>query len=251
VIYHESHDEAGNAPGSGRTIAVAVHRAPLVDETRRFAEARVRFAAGMTLLAPGTPMFFMGEEVGASLDYRYDDFTAGRETREDYMALRAGAGAQLFAFYADVIRLRLAHAALRSRNIDVVEVHDANRVIAFRRWAVRLPIREPSHRRRPMARGVQLRRAWLWRRRCAEPRADRGEQRDHRGGARQLRGRPATNLSRLRTGANMSKSVLVILSEYGFWGEELIGPLESFDNAGYEVRFATPRGQRRPGWTVR
>jgi putative intracellular protease/amidase len=42
----------------------------------------------------------------------------------------------------------------------------------------------------------------------------------------------------------MSKSVLVILSEYGFWGEELIGPLESFDNAGYEVRFATPRGQR-------
>jgi 1,4-alpha-glucan branching enzyme len=135
VIYHESHDEAGNAPGSGRTIAVAVHRAPLVDETRRFAEARVRFAAGMTLLAPGTPMFFMGEEVGASLDYRYDDFTAGRETREDYMALRAGAGAQLFAFYADVIRLRLAHAALRSRNIDVVEVHDANRVIAFRRWA--------------------------------------------------------------------------------------------------------------------
>ena len=42
----------------------------------------------------------------------------------------------------------------------------------------------------------------------------------------------------------MSKKILVILSEYGFWGEELIGPLETFDAAGYEVDFATPKGQR-------
>jgi len=40
------------------------------------------------------------------------------------------------------------------------------------------------------------------------------------------------------------KKVLIVLSEYGFWGEELIGPLETFDAAGYEVDFATPKGKR-------
>jgi putative intracellular protease/amidase len=42
----------------------------------------------------------------------------------------------------------------------------------------------------------------------------------------------------------MSKKILIILSEFGFWGEELIGPLEMFDAAGYEVTFATPKGRR-------
>ena len=45
---------------------------------------------------------------------------------------------------------------------------------------------------------------------------------------------------------NKKKKVLIILSEHGFWGEELIGPMESFDKAGYEVKFATPKG-KRPG----
>ena len=40
------------------------------------------------------------------------------------------------------------------------------------------------------------------------------------------------------------KKVLIILSEWGYWGEELIGPLETFDKAGYEVTFATPKGKR-------
>ena len=31
----------------------------------------------------------------------------------------------------------------------------------------------------------------------------------------------------------MSKRVLFILSEYGYWGEELIGPLEMLEQAGY------------------
>ena len=42
----------------------------------------------------------------------------------------------------------------------------------------------------------------------------------------------------------MSKKILIILSEFGFWGEELIGPLDMFDSAGYEVTFATPKGRR-------
>ena len=30
----------------------------------------------------------------------------------------------------------------------------------------------------------------------------------------------------------MSKRILMILSEWGYWGEELIGPLETFDEQG-------------------
>lgn len=42
----------------------------------------------------------------------------------------------------------------------------------------------------------------------------------------------------------MSRRILMILSEYGYWGEELLGPLEEFDKAGYEVDFATATGRR-------
>jgi len=42
----------------------------------------------------------------------------------------------------------------------------------------------------------------------------------------------------------VSKRILIVLSEWGYWGEELVGPLETFDAAGYEVDFATPTGKR-------
>jgi len=42
----------------------------------------------------------------------------------------------------------------------------------------------------------------------------------------------------------MSKEVLVVLSEWGFWGEELVGPLEVLDKAGYKATFMTPTGKR-------
>ncbi|TDQ46891.1 type 1 glutamine amidotransferase domain-containing protein [Actinorugispora endophytica] len=42
----------------------------------------------------------------------------------------------------------------------------------------------------------------------------------------------------------MSKRVLIVLSEYGYWGEELVGPLSAFDERGYDVTFATPTGRR-------
>jgi putative intracellular protease/amidase len=42
----------------------------------------------------------------------------------------------------------------------------------------------------------------------------------------------------------MTRSILVVLSEYGYWGEELVGPVEAFDAAGYEITFATPTGKR-------
>jgi putative intracellular protease/amidase len=40
------------------------------------------------------------------------------------------------------------------------------------------------------------------------------------------------------------KKILMVVSEWGFWGEELIGPLEVFDQHGYEVEFCTPTGRR-------
>jgi putative intracellular protease/amidase len=42
----------------------------------------------------------------------------------------------------------------------------------------------------------------------------------------------------------VSKKVLIVLSEFGFWGEELVGPLEVLDAAGYESVFLTPKGRR-------
>lgn len=138
VIYSESHDEAGNAyyyvgdqkVSSARTIEVAVN-GDLNDQTRPWAEARCRVTFGLTVLTPGTPMFFMGEEVGAKEPYRYNDWL---QHREDILHLREGSGAHLFAFYRDAIRLRRREKAVMSPNADIVHVHDANRVIAFRRW---------------------------------------------------------------------------------------------------------------------
>ncbi|WP_336209438.1 type 1 glutamine amidotransferase domain-containing protein [Nonomuraea sp. LPB2021202275-12-8] len=42
----------------------------------------------------------------------------------------------------------------------------------------------------------------------------------------------------------MSKRILILLSEHGYWGEELVGPLGVFDERGYTSVFATPRGRR-------
>lgn len=138
VIYHESHDEAGNSyyqengqdVHSARTIVVAVNGAELTGETRRWAEARTRVVAGITLMAPGTPMFFMGEEVGAWEPYRYADFL---NHRQDFEALRQGVGANLFRFYSSALRLRAARSSVRTRDIEIVHVHDANRIVAFLR----------------------------------------------------------------------------------------------------------------------
>ena len=45
----------------------------------------------------------------------------------------------------------------------------------------------------------------------------------------------------------MSKRILMILSEWGYWGEELIGPLETFDEAGLRgrLRHADRQARRR------
>ena len=41
-----------------------------------------------------------------------------------------------------------------------------------------------------------------------------------------------------------NKKVIVTLSNYGYWGEELVAPLEAMEAAGYEVTFATQTGEK-------
>jgi 1,4-alpha-glucan branching enzyme len=131
VVYNESHDEAGNGRFTKRTIVTAVNEAPLLAETRRYAEARCRFALGMTMLSAGTPMFLFGEEIGAQIDFLYGKVV---ENKEDLVTIRATHGKQLFTFYSDLVHLRLNKSGLRSHHIDILHVHNPNRMLAFRRW---------------------------------------------------------------------------------------------------------------------
>lgn len=131
VVFHESHDEAGNAGGTARTIVVAVNGAPLVGSTRAWAEARSRVCCGLSLLSAGTPMFFMGEEIGAQKRYTYDNFVAARE---DITGERAGNGQALFRFYQDLITLSRRLRSIRTQNIDILHESNVNRVLAFKRW---------------------------------------------------------------------------------------------------------------------
>jgi len=41
-----------------------------------------------------------------------------------------------------------------------------------------------------------------------------------------------------------NKRVLAVLSEYGYWGIELVGPLNILENAGYKIDFMTPNGKQ-------
>ena len=130
IVYHENHDEAGNEAATGRTIGTAVNGAELVGDTRRYAEARSRLVFGVSALSGGTPMFLMGEEIGAAKPFRYNDFFLNKE---DLIGGRTGTGQYLFRFYQDLIHLVTTKPAARSRFIDVIYHHNDNRVIAFTR----------------------------------------------------------------------------------------------------------------------
>src|SRR5882762_4458814 len=62
-------------------------------------------------------------------------------------------------------------------------------------------------------------------------------------GADAVTGRVEKTLGRI-VGVTMSKKILTILSEYGYWGEELLGPVVAADEQGYQTVFATPTGGR-------
>lgn len=43
-----------------------------------------------------------------------------------------------------------------------------------------------------------------------------------------------------------TKRILAVMSEFGYWGIELVGPLRKLEAAGYRFDFATPKGGRAP-----
>lgn len=129
IVYHESHDEAGNAAGTERTVRTAAGGASPADI---YANARALVVAGISLFSAGTPMFLFGEEVGVDAPFLYGEIL---EHRVDLQSLRLGRGCDMFATYANWIRLRRAHGGLRSRHLCVVHAHDENRIIAWCRWA--------------------------------------------------------------------------------------------------------------------
>ena len=140
VVYHESHDEAGNDHDDKRNIwtdrtmvtAIKGESGTLNDATRPWAEARSRLCSGLSLLSAGTPMFFMGEEIGAQKRFMYDGFL---DSREDILGERTNSGKALFRFYQDLLTLRHRLRPFHSHNIDILHQSNENRVIAFKRWS--------------------------------------------------------------------------------------------------------------------
>ena len=138
VVYHESHDEAGNDRdkdkniSTERTMVTAIGEAALDDTRRPWAEARSRVASGLSMLSAGTPMFFMGEEIGAQKSFRYDNFL---DSREDIVGERMNSGKAIFRFYQDLLTLRHRMRPLHSHNIDILHESNSDRVIAFKRWS--------------------------------------------------------------------------------------------------------------------
>jgi 1,4-alpha-glucan branching enzyme len=128
VVYGESHDEAGNAKETARTIVTAANGAPLLGETRRFAEARCRFAFAMAVLSAGTPMLLSGDEIAATKMMKYNDPIGAKE---DLFGERVAAGAKLFACYSDLIKFRLRNSAVRSRNLTGIQTSNDDRTISF------------------------------------------------------------------------------------------------------------------------
>ena len=130
VVYHEDHDDAGNARNTARTMQTAINFASLEGITRVYAEARCRCVFGLSMLSAGTPLFLMGEEIASASPLPYDKFL---EFRDDFPAERAGSGHFMFKFYQDVIRLRKTHPGFRSHSIDIIHTHNSYRIIAFLR----------------------------------------------------------------------------------------------------------------------
>lgn len=132
VVYVSSHDEVGNAHGTRRTLVAAVDGAPLVGETRAWAERRAGVAAALTVLSAGAPMLFMGEEVGAAREVHFDRVFEGRE---DIVGMATGSGATLFRWWKTLIGLRRRSACLRQAPVEILGASDLDRTLVFRRSA--------------------------------------------------------------------------------------------------------------------
>lgn len=64
------------------------------------------------------------------------------------------------------------------------------------------------------------------------------------------RPRPVKTPAKVKAPTEGKRRVLVVLSEFGYWGEELVGPVHEYDKAGFHVDFCSPTGHRPPAIAV-
>ncbi|NPV00231.1 MAG: hypothetical protein HPY53_02505 [Brevinematales bacterium] len=122
VIYVSSHDEVGN--GKSRPPSAIDSANP----GSWFAKKRSTLGAAVLFTAPGIPMIFQGEEFlqpGWFDNSVYNNFM-------NWNLVTQNAG--IVQMYKDLITLRKNYGALRSNNITVFHVDNANKLIAFHRW---------------------------------------------------------------------------------------------------------------------
>ena len=131
VVFHESHDEAGNAGGTARTIVTAVNGAPLSGR-RASRPRRVLACASACPCSRRERRCSSWARRSARRSLHVRQFSANRE---DILGASGTATARLFRFYQDLITLSRRLRSIRSHNIDILHQSNANRVIAFKRWS--------------------------------------------------------------------------------------------------------------------
>jgi 1,4-alpha-glucan branching enzyme len=121
VRYVESHDEAGNSS----RLAVAIDGG---DPYSVWAKGRSKLAQGLTLLAPGLPMFLQGGEWLESIP-----FGSGWGNRIDWS--KAVSRAPLVQFFHDLICVRKDNCGFRAdAGYEVHHLDEGGNVLAFHRW---------------------------------------------------------------------------------------------------------------------
>jgi 1,4-alpha-glucan branching enzyme len=118
LLFLEDHDTVGN--GGARLPVKIDSAAPESFDARR----RDMLGAVMLLTAPGVPMLFQGEEFLA---------TQGFVDPPPPLAAPTVHGAQIRAFYKDMIALRRSVPGLATAGIDVFHRNDPAKVIAYQR----------------------------------------------------------------------------------------------------------------------
>ena len=139
VLYAHSHDEVGNSGqwlsrGAAHTKADSGALAPLP-------RAKARTGAALTLLGPGIPMLWQGEEFLANNDFKHGltgtwgqptDWLEGTEEQKSTEVAQARQGHH--RVFKDLVALRRSSDAfLPGAPISRVMTHNADQVLGFRR----------------------------------------------------------------------------------------------------------------------
>jgi 1,4-alpha-glucan branching enzyme len=121
VIYLESHDQA------------KYERVPVMVDpgqpTGWFARKKSMLGFAVVLTTPGIPMFFQGAEL---LDIR--PFNPGEPNPTMMDVLIPTKYPNLFQFYGDMVRLRIARPGLCGSGLNVFEANATTKVLAYHRW---------------------------------------------------------------------------------------------------------------------